>query len=210
MESNAQATTFSCRLLSFHIIHLKFYNKSISHDLSVIKTSAIYSLLYCASWILTCGCTRKSLPRALNNYESPWGTTCLFICLYESPWEHDLYFCLLIYLCLWFMTAVFSSFTFAFLKTSNLCLYVFQALKLSDELNLNEIECVRLLVDANREVWFAEFKFIALLLLAKFELLFDHLTCIMWWFFSGFCMVESHWKYIDLQLAYGTWREGIL
>lgn len=144
----------------------------------MIKTSAIYSLLYCASWILTCGCTRKSLPCALNNYESPWATTCLFICLYESPWEHDLYFCLLIYLCLWFMTAVFSSFTFAFLKTSNLYLYVFQALKLSDELNLNEIECVRLLVDANREVWFAEFKFIALLLLAKFELLFDHLTCI--------------------------------
>ena len=50
------------------------------------------------------------------------------------------------------MTAVFSSFTFAFLKTSNLYLCVFQALKLSDELNLNEIECVRLLVDANREV----------------------------------------------------------
>lgn len=37
-----------------------------------------------------------------------------------------------------FMTRVFTSF--------------FQALKLSDELNLNEIECVRLLVDANREV----------------------------------------------------------
>lgn len=60
-----------------------------------------------------------------------------------------------------------------------ICIYMFfQALKLSDELNLNEIECVRLLVDANREVWFAEFKFIALLLLATFELLFDHLTLI--------------------------------
>jgi hypothetical protein len=51
------------------------------------------------------------------------------------------------------------------------------ALKLSDELNLNEIECVRLLVDLTE---------------------------------SGFCMVENHWKYIDLQLASGTWREGIL
>jgi nuclear pore complex protein Nup205 len=30
---------------------------------------------------------------------------------------------------------------------------------LSDELNLNEIECVRLLVDANREVFFAESNF---------------------------------------------------
>lgn len=32
--------------------------------------------------------------------------------------------------------------------------YDIQALKLSDDLNLNEIECVRLLVSANKEVCF--------------------------------------------------------
>jgi hypothetical protein len=35
-------------------------------------------------------------------------------------------------------------------------LCIFQALKLSDDLNLNEIECVRLLVSANREVSLTE------------------------------------------------------
>uniref|UniRef100_A0A0A9FBK6 Uncharacterized protein n=1 Tax=Arundo donax TaxID=35708 RepID=A0A0A9FBK6_ARUDO len=27
---------------------------------------------------------------------------------------------------------------------------------------------------------------------------------------SGFYMVENRWKYIGLQLAFGTWRGGIL
>lgn len=49
---------------------------------------------------------------------------------------------------------------------------------MSDELNLNEIECVRLLVDANREVYFAESNFFLILLSAMFGLLSDHLTCI--------------------------------
>ena len=49
---------------------------------------------------------------------------------------------------------------------------------MSDELNLNEIECVRLLVDANREVYFAESNFFHTLLSTMIGLLSDHLTCI--------------------------------
>lgn len=38
---------------------------------------------------------------------------------------------------------------------SNICFYVTQALKLSDDLHLNEVDGVRLLVSANQEVDFS-------------------------------------------------------
>jgi hypothetical protein len=139
------------------------------------KTSAVYSALYCAIWILICGCTHKYLPRALYNYECPWEHK-----LFVPTNPHKSMICTFIY---WSTYAFdvwqqYLAVSLLFLKTSNLYLCVFQALKLSDELNLNEIECVRLLVDANREVTFAGFKCSALLLSTKFELLLDLLTCI--------------------------------